>query len=53
MDKKILDLLCEQIEDQGLWFEATYASEAYVQNALRKLHAVIEQVIQEEDDADV
>ncbi len=33
-----------QAEDEGLWFIAKYASEAYLQKALRKLHAVIESV---------
>ncbi len=32
----------EQAEDEGLWFVAQYASEAYLQAALRKLHAAIE-----------
>jgi len=37
--KKIVD---EQAEDQGLWFEAETAPEAYLQQELRKLHAEIE-----------
>jgi hypothetical protein len=31
-----------QAEDEGLWFEAQTASEAYLQEELRKLHALIE-----------
>jgi hypothetical protein len=38
----ILALVAKQAEDEGLWFDAKYASEAYLQKALRKLHAVIE-----------
>lgn len=32
----------EQAEDEGLWFEAKTAPEAYLQQELRKLHAIIE-----------
>ena len=32
----------EQAEDEGLWFHAITASEAYLQQELRRLHAVIE-----------
>lgn len=32
----------EQAKDEGLWFYAKYATEAYIQNALRRLHEVIE-----------
>jgi len=32
----------EQAKDEGLWFEAETAAEAYVQAALRRLHAAIE-----------
>jgi hypothetical protein len=39
--RKMVD---RQAEDEGLWFIAKYASEAYLQKALRKLHAVIESV---------
>lgn len=31
----------QQAEDPGLWFIATTASEAYLQTALRRLHAAI------------
>ncbi len=32
----------EQAEDEGLWFCARTATEAYLQQELRKLHAVVE-----------
>ena len=32
----------EQAEDEGLWFTAQTATEAYLQAALRRLHAVFE-----------
>ena len=32
----------EQANDEGLWFRAETCAEAYVQTALRRLHAVIE-----------
>ena len=41
---KILALVNEQAEDDGLWFLDPLCSEAYLQSALRKLHAVIEEV---------
>ena len=37
----------EQAEDEGLWFVAQTAPEAYLQQELRRLHAAIE----EADDA--
>jgi hypothetical protein len=39
----ILKLVLEQAEDEGLWFIPETAAEAYLQHALRKLHALIEQ----------
>jgi hypothetical protein len=38
----ILAVSNEQAEDEGLWFQATTAPEAYLQQELRKLHASIE-----------
>lgn len=35
-------LVDEQAEDSGLWFIADGAAEAYLQQELRRLHAVIE-----------
>lgn len=42
--QKIVDI---QAEDEGLWFMAQYASEAYLQAALRKLHAAIEELVED------
>lgn len=39
------NLVNQQAEDEGLWFVAQYASEAYLQAALRKLHAYVEDFI--------
>ena len=36
-------LAAAQAEDEGLWFNARYASEAYLQRALRELHSAVEQ----------
>lgn len=35
-------LVAEQADDEGLWFIAETAPEAYLQGALRRLHAAIE-----------
>jgi hypothetical protein len=35
-------LCAKQAEDDGLWFRAVTAPEAYLQAALRKLHAAVE-----------
>ena len=35
-------LVAQQAEDEGLWFVAVTASEAYLQRELRRLHAAIE-----------
>jgi len=39
---KLQQLVDEQAEDEGLWFNAETAPEAYLQRALRRLHAKIE-----------
>lgn len=39
---KIQALVNQQAEDEGLWFDAQTAPEAYLQLALRKLHAIID-----------
>lgn len=44
---EILETVLEQAEDEGLWFNAKYASEAYLQQELRRLHAVIERAYAE------
>ncbi len=40
---KIKALVDKQAEDEGLWFNAETAPEAYLQNHLRELHRVIEE----------
>lgn len=37
-----VELVNRQAEDDGLWFQAHTATEAYLQQELRKLHAVVE-----------
>lgn len=41
----IQGLVKEQAEDEGLWFIARTAPEAYLQQALRELHALIEKAL--------
>lgn len=43
---KLLKLVEEQANDDGLWFDARYITEAYLQQELRKLHALIEELCQ-------
>jgi len=46
MTEKLLiarDLVDEQAECEGLWFQATLSTEEYLQNNLRALHQKIEQ----------
>jgi len=38
-------LTATQAEDDGLWFQAATAPEAYLQQELRRLHAAIEGVL--------
>jgi len=40
--KRLVD---EQAKDEGLWFIAEHAPEAYLQQELRKLHALIEEEV--------
>lgn len=40
--RELRALVNEQAEDAGLWFIAQYASEAELQQALRRLHSAIE-----------
>ena len=37
-------LVNKQAEDEGLWFQAETAPEAYLQQELRKLHAAVERL---------
>ena len=39
---RVRALVKEQAEDEGLWFEAQTAAEAYLQQALRELHAAVD-----------
>lgn len=39
---KVISLVNKQAKDEGLWFKSQYVSEAYLQDALRELHALIE-----------
>ena len=38
-------LVDEQAEDEGLWFIAQTAPEAYLQQELRRLHAAVEELL--------
>jgi hypothetical protein len=38
----IIAVVNEQAEDFGLWFDAVYATEAYLQQELRRLHSAID-----------
>ena len=38
----LLDIVKEQAKDEGLWFDAEYITESYLQEALRRLHRAIE-----------
>lgn len=40
----IVELVNEQAEDDGLWFVAATAPEAYLQQELRRLHELIERI---------
>lgn len=46
---EVLRLVGEQAEDDGLWFQAVTAPEAYLQQELRRLHAAIEAAVGVED----
>jgi len=47
---KLLAIVNEQAFDEGLWFVAATAPEAYLQQELRRLHDVIERVCGVDDD---
>lgn len=42
--EKLVAIVNQQAEDDGLWFVAEYASEGYLQKELRLLHAAIEEL---------
>lgn len=39
----VREIVAKQAEDDGLWFVAMDASEAYLQQELRRLHAAVEE----------
>jgi len=39
---KLRQMVAQQAEDEGLWFNAATAPEAYLQQELRRLHAAVE-----------
>jgi hypothetical protein len=41
--EELMKIVNEQAEDLGLWFMAKTAPEAYLQQALRRLHIAIEE----------
>jgi len=43
----LVEAVNKQAEDEGLWFEAVTAPEAYLQQKLRKLHTLIENAAKE------
>lgn len=43
-------LVDAQAEDEGLWFMAQTAPEAYLQQELRRLHALVESVTEGDED---
>lgn len=45
--KILMKVVDEQADDEGLWFIAHFASEAYLQQALRKLHHEIEKLAED------
>lgn len=47
-DNKVGDVVEAQANDEALWAETKYISEAYLQQELRRLHAVIEGISPEE-----
>lgn len=42
--ERLVAIVNQQAEDEGLWFVAQYASEGYLQKELRLLHAAIEEL---------
>lgn len=42
---QLREIITDQANDEGLWFDADRAPEAYLQRALRDLHGVVERAI--------
>ncbi len=40
---ELIKLVNKQAEDEGLWFAAQTAPEAYLQQELRRLHSAVEE----------
>jgi hypothetical protein len=49
--EEIRKLVDRQAEDEGLWFQAVTAPEAYLQQELRLLHALIEHFTLDRDES--
>ena len=49
---RVRGLVDTQAEDSGLWFRAETAPEAYLQQELRRLHALVEACLVEEEPND-
>lgn len=47
------ELVARQASDEALWFQAQYASEAYLQAALRELHGAVEGLSSEQSEQPV
>ncbi len=45
---ELLELIDKQADDEGLWFDAEYATESYLQVALRELHSRAEALKEKE-----
>ena len=44
---RAMDLVEEQVEDEGLWFRARMVTEEYLQKALRDLHDAVKKDAEE------
>jgi len=47
---ELAQLMDDQANDEGLWFIAETAPEAYIQRELRKLHDAVEKVLDQRND---
>lgn len=48
LNEKVKELYCliqEQAEDERIWFESRYITEAILQSELRRLHACVEEML--------
>ena len=51
--KLLKEFIALQAEDVGLWFDAEYASEAYLQQQLRRVAWLIEEATDEQIKAEI